>query len=80
MGNENLNGNSNGNIKFPEISVGPVFERDHLTQHLAIYYVYGDTSGHLNDMKYIMQRMIICHHNINVKKMNDKIVDMFKSR
>ena len=47
-------------------------------QDAAIQYVYGDINEHVNDTNYIMSNVIICPHNRSVKKINEKIADLFE--
>ena len=49
-------------------------------QDAAIVQVYGDINEHLNNSEYMMSNVIICPHNRNVKKINDKIVDLMTTK
>ena len=79
LGKGNLPANDDGNINIPNELIETGFEVEDKMQDAAIEFVYGDINDHVNDPNYIMSNVIICPHNRNVKKINEKIVDMLES-
>ena len=41
--------------------------------------MYGDINEHQNDSEYMMSNVIICPHNRNVRKLNQKIADTLRT-
>ena len=79
LGKENFPANDDGNINLRKELIKTGFEVEDKKQDAAIEYVYGDINEHVNDTNYIMSNVIICSHNRNVKKINEKIVDLLES-
>ena len=51
------------------------FDTEESMQSAIIQHVYGNINEHLNDSEYMMSNVIICPHNRNVRKLNEKIAD-----
>ena len=75
LGRGDLPANNDGNIDIPQEYIVSGFETEEAMQSAAIQHVYGNINEHLNDSAYMMSNIIICPHNRNVKKLNDKIIE-----
>ena len=80
VGKGDLPANIDGNINIPDELVASGFETEETMQDAAIEQVYGDINEHLNNSEYMMSNVIICPHNRNVKKINNKIVDSMTTK
>ena len=66
--------NEEGYISLPEELVTSGFEDEEDLQNAVIDYVYGNINEHIDSTEYLMQNAIICPHNEDVNKINEKIV------
>ena len=79
MGKGNIDDDCDGNIRLPENLTEDGFETEESMQDTEIKFVHGDVNNHLHDMNYMLNNVISCPHNRNVKKINDKIVQKMES-
>ena len=79
MGKGNIDDEYDGNIRLTENSTEDGFETEDSMQDAVIEFVHGDINNHIHDMKYILNNVIICPHNRNARKINDKIVQKLES-
>ena len=79
MGKGNIDVDYDGNIRLPENLTEHGFETEELMQDAAVKFVHGNINDHIHDMDYMLNNVIICPHNRNVRKINDKIVEKMES-
>ena len=79
MGKGNIDDDCDGNIRLPENLTEDGFETEESMQDAAIEFVHGNINDHIHDMDYMLNNVIICPHNRNVRKINDKIVQKLES-
>ena len=79
LGKEDLPANNDGNVDIPKEYVVSGFDTEESMQSAIIQHVYGDINEHRNDSEYMMSNVIICPHNRNVRKLNQKIADTLRT-
>ena len=79
LGKGELPANNDGNVDIPKEYVASGFDTEESMQSAIIQHVYGDINEHRNDSEYMMSNVIICPHNRNVRKLNQKIADTLRT-
>ena len=74
MGKRNIDDNSDRNIRLQENLTEHRFETEYLIQNAAIDFVHVDMNYHRNDMNYMLHNVITFHRDINVGKIQGKIL------
>ena len=79
LGKGDLPANNDVNADIPKEYGVSGFDTEESMQSAIIQHVYGDINEHWNDSEYMMSNVIICPHNRNVQKLNQKIADTLKT-
>ena len=72
MGKRNKDNNCDENIRLPDNLTEHGFETEDSMQDAEIEFVHGDINDHIHDMKYMLNSVIIFHHDTNERNINDK--------
>ena len=75
IGCGNLAVNDDGLISLPEPLISDGFQEESQMQEAVIEYVYGNINEHVDDSDFFIKNTIICPHNDDVNKINEKIVE-----